>query len=112
MHVTCIAHLLHNCAMRVCSFFKNVHDVVATIKTATIKNKNCKNDFRKAGQPQALIHVITRWATWFRASLYYSENFLAVCTIVNNWTGEGLLVSQAKEAVKVDGLVPSLICIN
>ena len=41
MHVTCIsiAHLLHNCAIQVRAFFKNVDDVVATIKAATFKNK-------------------------------------------------------------------------
>ena len=27
---------------------------------------------------------ITRWATWLRAALYYSENLPAVRTIVNN----------------------------
>ena len=27
MHVTCIAHLLHNCAMRVRAYFKNIDDV-------------------------------------------------------------------------------------
>ena len=32
MHVTCVAHLLHNCAMRVRAYFKNIDDVVATIK--------------------------------------------------------------------------------
>ena len=51
LHVTCNAHLLHNCAMQVCAFFKSIDDVVATIKAATIKNRNCKNDFREAGLP-------------------------------------------------------------
>ena len=56
--------------------------------------------------------MITRWATWLRAALYYSENLPAVRTIVNNWTVEGLLVSRKKEAINVDGLVPDLVCIN
>ena len=47
MHVTCVAHLLHNCAMRVRAYFKNIDKVVAMIKTATIKNKDRKNDFMK-----------------------------------------------------------------
>ena len=38
MHVTCVAQLLHNCAMRV--HFKNIDEVLATIKAATIKNKD------------------------------------------------------------------------
>ena len=42
MHVTCVAHLLRNCAMRVRAHFKNIDEVIATIKAATIKNKDRK----------------------------------------------------------------------
>ena len=88
MHVTCVVHLLHNCAMRVRAYFKNIYEVVATIKAATIKNKDCKNDFHEAGLPSRPDTVLTRWATWLSAALYYCENLTAVCTIVNNWTME------------------------
>ena len=90
MHITCVAllaHLLHNCAMRV--HFKNIDEVIATIKAATIKNKDRKKDFHDAGQPFPPDPVITRWTTWLRAALYYSENLPAVRTIVNNWTSAG-----------------------
>ena len=111
MHVTCVAHLLHNCAMRVRAHFKNI-EVIATIKAATIKNKDCKKDFHDAGLPSPPDPVITRWATWLRAILYYSENLPAVRTIVNNWTSAGLLVSRAKDAINVEGLVSDLVKIN
>ena len=90
MHVTCIAHLLHNCAMRVRAFIKNIDDVVATIKAATIINKDRKNDFRQAGLPSPRVSLITRWGTCLRAALYYSGNLPAFRTIANNQTGEGL----------------------
>ena len=32
MHVTCVAHLLHNCAIRVRAYFKNIDETIATIK--------------------------------------------------------------------------------
>ena len=96
MHVTCVAHLLHNCAVRVRAHFKNIDEIIATIKAATIKNKDRKKDFHDAGLPFPLDPVITRWATWLRAALYYSENLPTVRTIVNNWTSAGLLVSRAK----------------
>ena len=51
MYVTCVAHLLHNCATRVRACFKNIDDVVATIKAATIKHIDRKNDVREAGLP-------------------------------------------------------------
>ena len=112
MHVTCIAHLLHNCAMRVCAHFKNIDEIIATIKAATIENKDRKKDFHDAGLPSPPDPVITRWATWLRAALYYNENLPAVRTIVNNWTSAGLLVSRAKDAINVEDLVLDLVKIN
>ena len=112
MHVTCVAHLLHNCTMRVRTHFKNIDEIIATIKAATIKIKHRKKDFHDAGLPSPPDPVITRWATWLRAALYYSENLPAVRTIVHNWTSAGLLVSRAKDAINVEDLVPDLVKIN
>ena len=109
MNVTYIAHLLHNCSMRVHAFVDNIDDVVATIKAATIKNKD---DVREADLPLPPVPVITRWETCLRVALCYSKNLPAVRTIVNNRTGESLLVSRAREAINVNGLVPDLVRIN
>ena len=79
MHVNCVAHLLHSCAMRVCAHFKNIDEVIATIK-----NKDRKKDFHDAGLPSSLDPVIARRATWLGGALYYSKNLPAVRTIVNN----------------------------
>ena len=69
--------------MRVRAHFKNNDEVIATIKAATIKNKDRKKDFHNAGQPSPPDPVITRWAIWLRAAFYYIEKFPAVRTIVN-----------------------------
>ena len=50
--------------MRVRAFVKNIDDAVATIKAAMLKNKDRKNDFRKAGLPSPPVNANTRWATW------------------------------------------------
>ena len=92
--------------------FKNIDEVIATIKAATIKNKDRKKHFHDAGLPSPPDPVITRWATWLRAALCYSENLPAVRTIVNNWTSAGLLVSRAEYAINVEGLVSDLVKIN
>ena len=112
MHVTCVAHFLHNCAMRVRAHFKYIDEMIATIKAATIKNKDRKKDFHDARLPSTPDPVITRWATWLRAALYYNENLPAVRTIVNNWTSADLLVSRAKDAINVEDLVLNLVKIN
>ena len=46
--------------------------IMATIKAVTIKNKDRKKNFHDAGLPFPPELVITRWATWFTAALYYS----------------------------------------
>ena len=82
MHVNCIAHLLHNWAM--CVHFKNIDEVIASIKAAAIKNKDHKKDLHDAGLPSPLNPVITRWATCLGAAIYYTENLPAIYTVVNN----------------------------
>ena len=73
--------------------FKNIDEVIAMIKAAAIKTKDCEKDFHDAGLPTSSDLVITRWATWPRAALYYSEYIPAVHTFVNNCTSASLLVS-------------------
>ena len=98
--------------MRLGARFKNIDEIIATIKAATIKNKDCKKDFHDAGLSSPPDPVITRWTTWLRAALYYSENLPAVRTIVNNWTSASLLISRAKDAINVEDLVPDFVKIN
>ena len=95
MHVNCVAHLLHNCIMRVRAHFRNIDEdeVIVTIKAATIKNKDRKINFHDASLPSPPDPVIARSATWLRAALYYNENLPAVRTIGNNRTSVNLLVS-------------------
>ena len=98
--------------MRVCAHFKNIDEVIAMIKAEVIKNKDRKKDFHDPGLPSPPDPVITRWATWLRAALYYNENLPAVRTIVNNRTSAALLVSRAKDSINVENLVQNLVKIN
>ena len=70
--------------MRVRADFKTIDEVMGAIIAATIKNKDRKKDFHDAGLPSPPDPVITRWATWLRAALYYNENLPAIQTVVNN----------------------------
>ena len=73
MNVNCITYVVHDCPIR--AHFKNIGEVIATIKAATIKNKECKKDLHDAGLPSLPVPVITRWATCLRAALYTMETF-------------------------------------
>ena len=60
MHINFVVHLRHNCALRVRAHFKHVDEVIASIRAATIKNKNHMKDFYDACLPSPPDLVITR----------------------------------------------------
>ena len=50
-HMMCVAHLLHNCAMKIKSHFEDVDQLIAKVKAATIKNKTRQAKFSAIGYP-------------------------------------------------------------
>ena len=70
--VTYEAHLLHNCAMKIKSHFKDVDQLIAKIKAVTIKNETRQAKFSAIGYP--LQPVPTGWGSWLNAALYYAIN--------------------------------------
>ena len=58
-HVTCVAHLLHNCAMKIKSHFEDVDLLIANVKAVTITNKTRQAKFFAIGYPPQ--PVPTRW---------------------------------------------------
>ena len=50
-HMTCVAHLLHNCVMKIKSHFEDVDQLIAKVKAVTIKNKTRQAKFSAIGYP-------------------------------------------------------------
>ena len=75
MHVNCIAHLVHNCAMLVRAHFKNIDKIETSIKAAAIKNKDREKDFYDAGLPFPSDPLLTVWVTWLKAAYITVINF-------------------------------------
>ena len=48
-HMTCVAHLLHNCAVKIKSHFEDVDQLIAKVKAATIKNITRQAKFSAIG---------------------------------------------------------------
>ena len=48
-HMTCVAHLLHDCAMKVKSHFEDVDQLIAEVKSTTVKNKTTQAKFAPMG---------------------------------------------------------------
>ena len=50
-HVTCVAHLLQNCAMEIKSHFEDVDQLIAKVKAVKIKNITRQAKFSSIGYP-------------------------------------------------------------
>ncbi|CAK8688417.1 unnamed protein product [Clavelina lepadiformis] len=109
-HVICLAHLLHNCAMKVRACFPAVDDLIARVKALAVKNKARRALFSSIGQPPQ--PVVTRWASWWQAAFYYTKNLPEVRRIVEHLGDGGILLQQAKEALKSQTLSAQLLQIE
>lgn len=109
-HITCVAHLLHNCAMKVRNNFPNVDHVIAVVKAACVKNKERQSLFHAIGRPPT--PIVTRWASWLEAAFYYADHLPEVRTIVGKLEGNGLLVKRCKEALANKDLSQNLLQIT
>ena len=48
-HVTCVAHLLHNCAEKIRNKYKNTDLLISSLKAVTVKNPSRRNLFHEIG---------------------------------------------------------------
>ena len=108
-HITCFAHLLHNCALRVKSFYSDVDNLIAAVKSLTVKNKTRKELFSDIGYPP--VPIVTRWGSWLEAACFYAKNLPEVRNIVEAIPDDGIIVAKAKEALKCTTIGQSLMAI-
>ena len=105
-HVTCVAHLLHNFAMKIKPHFEDVDQLIAKVKAVTIRNKTRQAKVSAIGYPPQ--PVPTRWGSWLNAALYYAHYLPEVKAIVESFVGSGILVTQAKVTLQKNGLAGQL----
>ena len=73
-------------------------NLISSVKAATVKNITLRNLFSDIGPPPT--PIITRWGTWLDAVKYYGLNFQLIKSIINEMSGEGILVTKYKEAIE------------
>ena len=110
LHAKCLAHLIHNCTMRIHALYENIGKVIGCLKTFTIKNKERRNLFSEIGMSPSVI--LTKWTSWLRAPMYYYDNLPLVKRIVFNIKDDGVLVSKAKAALGEINLMHDLVVVK
>lgn len=106
IHVTCISHLLHNCALRIKSYYNDVNNLISSIKAALTKNNQRQELFKGIGMPPK--PIITRWASWLNTAEYHAEYFVAIKEIVEKFEDDGIIVTRAKESIRNPTVANSL----
>jgi len=98
-HITCLAYLIHNFAFRIRSFFKDIESLIGAIKMCTIKNNSNRFLFVNEGIPSHQIVITTRWSSWLRDAMYYSEHLPKNTEIINTIENDGILIRNAKDVL-------------
>ena len=102
-HLTCVANLSHNWAIKVKSYFQNVDQLIAKLKSATVKSKTRQATFATIGCPPP--PVVIKWGSWLNGALYYAKNLPEAKIIVESFERSAILVSQAKVSLQTTGLI-------
>ena len=110
-HVTCLSHLLHNCAENVRISFPAVDKLIASVKAATHKNRTRQQLFVDNGISLPPQPVLTRWGSWLEAAMFYAEYFIDVQRTVLSFEDDRFLVASAKSAVSDARVQDELILI-
>lgn len=74
VHVICFAHLIYNCCLIIKSYYKNVDDLISSIKNLIVKNKRNQKLFEEIKIVPDV--VITRWSRCLKADLFMQKNFI------------------------------------
>ena len=89
--MTCVAHLLHNSAVKIKSYFEDVDQLIAKVKAVTIKNKSRQTKFSAIGYPPQPVQI--RWESWLNAALHLAKKLPEVKAIMESFVGSGIMIT-------------------
>ena len=96
-HVTCVAHLLHNCAMKIKSHFEDVGQLITKVKAVTIK-KNQTGKILCYWLPTSACSY--KMGKLVKCCLVLRKNLPEVKAIAECFVDSGILVTQAKVSLQ------------
>jgi len=114
LHVTCLAHALHNVCEEVRAHFPKVDRLIAEMKKTFLKcpkriailNEKCP-DIPNPPKP-----ITTRWGTWITAVEYYCTYLNEIKSAVEEFNENAQCVNVVKELIKDQSLHSNLVYIT
>lgn len=111
LHITCLAHVIHNCALKIRALSPHIDKAIATIKMATVKNKErYKSISDSLGSIPSV--VLTRWSSWLRFAIWMSQKLPDLREVIFSWSNEGILVEKCKKAIGKQALFDELVVVR
>jgi hypothetical protein len=85
VHLTCVVHAVHRVCEEVRALFPEVDSLVANGKRVFLKAPSRIHTLKEIspGLPLPPQPVLTRWATWLEAALYYAGNYEEIKKVFN-----------------------------
>lgn len=109
-HITCFAHLLHNCAAKVQLSYNAVNDLISSMRMCLLRSAERLSKFETIEIPPDV--VLTRWGSWLSAALYYAKNFVEIKCIISRFHDDGILVERVRNAINNEKLRSELFEIS
>jgi hypothetical protein len=100
VHVTCLAHGLHNVCDEIRKTQSAANSLIAHVKSVFVKSPLRIATFREMlpNTPLPPEPVITRWGTWIAAVSYYAEHFDDVKRVVDTFRNrDAAAISMSKQ---------------
>lgn len=110
LHITCLAHLMHNLSMKIKLHYQNVDKLISTMKMLTLKNTNNQKIFEQVGHIPS--PIVTRWASWLKAACFYADKLPEVRKLMVLVKKEGIIAENAHVAVFEESLMRDLFDIK
>lgn len=107
IHVTCFAHAIHHFAEEIRNLFLSVNKLISAVKKVFMKAPSRIQTYREQlpTLPLPPEPVITRWGTWIKSACFYSEHFMEIKGIINQFkSSDALSIHDAKEAFETSSI--------
>jgi hypothetical protein len=115
IHLTCLAHAMHNVCENITKIYKSVNRLVSCGKKIFLKSQSRKQLFKDRYPliPLPPEPVKTRWGSWIYAIEYYAKYYLNFKTFVNSLdANESIHIIEAQELLEGSSLECDLAYIN
>ncbi|KAL4143683.1 hypothetical protein QTP88_005988 [Uroleucon formosanum] len=114
IHVTCLAHALHNVCEEVHAHYQDVDQLIGGMKKTFLKcpkrtaifNEKCPE------LPNPPRPITTRWGTWIKAVQYYCKYFNQIKSVIEDFEEESQCVKVVKQLFQNVSLQSNIVYIS